>query len=127
HRVCERDLVQRLDALLLLLQSIEHQLSLGLIEVEAGDFLGAGDGVDGDVSARRELGPEDSGEERRGETGAGEVRHEGAAVELIRHRGLFKRKKWNCYSDIYRGQVTRCGKHRSGFPVTTALPASRNA
>ena len=54
-----------LDPLLLLLQAVEHQLALGLIEVEAGDFLGAGDRLDGDVGAGGELGPEDAGEERR--------------------------------------------------------------
>ena len=81
YRIVDRDLVQRLDALFLLFQAIEHQLALSGLEAQSGDFLGAGDGFDGDVGAGNQLRPEYSGEKCRRQAGTGEVAHEGATIE----------------------------------------------
>ena len=77
--------MQRFYSLFLLLQSIEHQLPFRLIEVEAGDFLGAGDCLDSDLGAGGEFCPEDAREKGRRKAGAGEVAHEGAAIKGGRH------------------------------------------
>src|SRR2546423_1600970 len=81
HGVVERGLVQRLDALLLLLQAVEHQLAFLRIEVHAGDFFGAGNRFDGDVRTSADLRPKHSGEKSRAKTEAGEVRHEATTVD----------------------------------------------
>jgi hypothetical protein len=85
HRIRQRDLVQGLDSLFLLLETIEHQLPLGRIEVDSRDFLRAGDGIDSDVRAGGELRPEYAGEEGRAEADAREVAHEMASIQGRTH------------------------------------------
>ncbi len=78
--------MKRLYPLLLLLEPVEHELALGGIEMQSGDFFGARDRLYGDLGSSRQLRPEDAGEERRGESDTREVTHEGSTVQSRRHR-----------------------------------------
>ena len=82
HRIRQRNFVQRLDPLFLLLQAVEHQLALAWIEVNTRDFFGAGDSVDGDLRAGSELRPQHARKERRAEADAGEVSHKSATIQF---------------------------------------------
>ncbi len=84
-RVRKHDLVESFDSLLLLLQAIEHQLPLGGIESDAGDFLRAGNRLDRDVGAGGDLRPEHAGEKCRGQADAREVAHELTAIDYGCH------------------------------------------
>ena len=75
--------MQSLDSLLLLLQTVEHQLPLGCIEVDSCDFLRTGDGIDGDVGAGGELRPQHARKERRAEPDPREIAHEMTAVDFF--------------------------------------------
>ena len=80
HGIRHRDLMQRLQPTLLLLQPIDHHRALGVIELEACKFLGRSYCRVCYLLAIRNFRPEHAGQERRAEPDAGEVRHERATV-----------------------------------------------
>ena len=61
-------------------QAVHHLRPLLVVEVQAGQLLGAGHGGRRDLGAVGEAGPQHSGEEGGAEAEAAAERHEGAAV-----------------------------------------------